>query len=53
VFEIFCIENKAGVWGQNSQPPEANGGSGGEAPTPWRFYSSFKNYTIFKHCLVL
>jgi len=26
--ETICIENKAGVWGQSSQPPEANGGLG-------------------------
>jgi len=28
--EILCIENKAGAWGQSSQPLKADGVSGAE-----------------------
>jgi len=46
---ILCIENKAGVWGQSPQPPEANGGLEAEPPTLRRFYSLFlkKKYAFF------
>jgi len=30
---IAAWSNNAGVWGQNPQPPEANGCSGAEPPT--------------------
>jgi len=55
VCEIFCIENKAGVWGQSPQPLEAKRGSGAEPPTLRRFYSIFpkKKLHIFTRSLVL
>jgi len=32
--------NNAGVWGQISQPPGVNGGSGAKPPTLRQFYST-------------
>jgi len=39
--EIFCIENKAKIWGQKPQPTEAVGGLGADPPTLRQFYSFF------------
>jgi len=41
----------SGVWGQSPQPPEATGVVGAEPPTLRRFFSFFKNKSIFKHIL--
>jgi len=43
--KILCVENNKGVWGQSTQPPEANGGSG-ERPTLRHFYSFSKKYAF-------
>jgi len=47
MFEILCIESKAGVWWQSPQPLEAIEGWGAKPPTLRKFYSFFPKNTQF------
>jgi len=38
---IISESNTAGIWGQNRQSPEANGGSGADPPTLRRYFTIF------------